>query len=136
MESQLNGQNVSVILYNCHNSSGHLLKRRESEMFRTARLYRLGEAAQSKPLRNQPDFLITSRRIRPPDVLCVSDKTVVATEIEDCHVYSAEDQINNDPLTANTITFASERDTKQDKSIGTHSSFNDGVSLVTDTSVK
>ncbi|XP_003372165.1 conserved hypothetical protein [Trichinella spiralis] len=80
MESQLNGQNVSVILYNCHNSSGHLLKRRESEMFRTARLYRLGEAAQSKPLRNQPDFLIASRRFRPPDVESGKEKRLNKSE--------------------------------------------------------
>ncbi|KRY08533.1 hypothetical protein T12_5001 [Trichinella patagoniensis] len=37
-------------------------------MFVTARLYRLDEAAQSKRLRNQPDFLIASRRFRPSDV--------------------------------------------------------------------
>ncbi|KRY51875.1 hypothetical protein T03_10743 [Trichinella britovi] len=36
-------------------------------MFLTARLFRPGEAAQSKLLRNQPDSLIASRRFRPPD---------------------------------------------------------------------
>ncbi|KRX26812.1 hypothetical protein T07_5518 [Trichinella nelsoni] len=49
------------MLYTCHNSGGQLLKRHQNEMFLTARLFRSGEAAQSKRLRNQPDSLIASR---------------------------------------------------------------------------
>ncbi|KRZ88397.1 hypothetical protein T08_4402 [Trichinella sp. T8] len=41
-------------------------------MFLTARLFRPGEAAQSKLLRNQPDSLIASQRFRPPDSESVS----------------------------------------------------------------
>ncbi|KRX53883.1 hypothetical protein T09_1582 [Trichinella sp. T9] len=87
-------------------------------------LYDLNFAASFK--KGESDPYDTGNSLIENPILSVSDKTVVATEIEDCHVYLAEDQINNDPLTANTLTFASERDTKQDKSIGTHSSFNDG----------
>ncbi|KRY56653.1 hypothetical protein T03_8287 [Trichinella britovi] len=87
-------------------------------------LYDLNFAASFK--KGESDPYNTGNSLIENPILSVSDKTVVATKIEDCHVYLAEDQINNDPLTANTLTFASERDTKQDKSIGTHSSFNDG----------
>ncbi|XP_003382307.1 hypothetical protein Tsp_09145 [Trichinella spiralis] len=48
----------------------------------------------------------------------VSDKAFVACELVDCNSYSAIGQINNDHnLTAIRLTFASERNTKQDKSI-------------------
>ncbi|KRY09268.1 hypothetical protein T12_12397 [Trichinella patagoniensis] len=40
MEQQSSGQKVSVLSYICHNSGGQLLKRRQSEMRLTARLFR------------------------------------------------------------------------------------------------
>ncbi|KRY14843.1 hypothetical protein T12_16837 [Trichinella patagoniensis] len=80
MESQLSGQKVSVMLYTCHNSGGQLLKRHQNEMFLTARLFRPGEAAQSKRLRNQPDSLIASRRFRPPDAESGEEKCINKSE--------------------------------------------------------
>ncbi|KRY30375.1 putative leukotoxin-activating lysine-acyltransferase LktC serotype A1 [Trichinella spiralis] len=40
MEEQLSGEKVSVLSYICHNSGGQLLKKRQSEMWLTARLFR------------------------------------------------------------------------------------------------
>ncbi|KRZ86312.1 hypothetical protein T08_11644 [Trichinella sp. T8] len=40
MEQQLRGEKVSVLSYICHNSGGQLLKKRQSEMWLTARLFR------------------------------------------------------------------------------------------------
>ncbi|KRX79157.1 hypothetical protein T06_8812, partial [Trichinella sp. T6] len=37
---QLSGEKVSVLSYICHNSGGQLLKKRQSEMWLTARLFR------------------------------------------------------------------------------------------------
>ncbi|KRY22411.1 hypothetical protein T12_9354 [Trichinella patagoniensis] len=50
-----------------HNSGGQLLKKRQSEMWLTARLFRPGKAAQYKRLRKHPGCLIAFRRFRPPD---------------------------------------------------------------------
>ncbi|KRY45343.1 hypothetical protein T03_16633, partial [Trichinella britovi] len=37
---QLRGEKVSVLSYICHNSGGQLLKKHQSEMWLTARLFR------------------------------------------------------------------------------------------------
>ncbi|KRZ85339.1 hypothetical protein T08_6250 [Trichinella sp. T8] len=48
----------------------------------------------------------------------VSDKAIVACELVDCNSYSAIGQMSNDHnLSAIRLTFASERNTKQDKLI-------------------
>ncbi|KRY30172.1 hypothetical protein T01_15372 [Trichinella spiralis] len=52
-------------------------------------------------------------------------KTVLACELVDCNFYSAVGQINNDHLTAIRLTFASERDTKQDKPVETQTLLNE-----------
>ncbi|KRZ76333.1 hypothetical protein T10_13079 [Trichinella papuae] len=51
---------IAIKLYTCHNSGGQLLKKRQNEMFLTARLFRPGEATQSKQLRNQPGYVTDS----------------------------------------------------------------------------
>ncbi|KRX68643.1 hypothetical protein T09_1107 [Trichinella sp. T9] len=61
------GQKISDLSCICHNSGDPLLKKRQSEMWLTARLFRPGKAAQYKRLRKHPGCLITFRRFRPPD---------------------------------------------------------------------
>ncbi|KRY40067.1 hypothetical protein T01_1077 [Trichinella spiralis] len=48
------GQKISDLSCICHNSGDQLLKKRQSEMWLTAWLFRRGEAAQYKPLHNHP----------------------------------------------------------------------------------
>ncbi|KRX26039.1 hypothetical protein T07_14808 [Trichinella nelsoni] len=63
------GQKISDLSCICHNSGGQLLKKRQSEMWLTARLFRPGKAAQYKRLRNHPGCLIALRRFKPPDAV-------------------------------------------------------------------